>query len=72
LPTAGTARYFSPPGVYHFQRRTGIIRYSKEELARTWKFIDALARSEGLDAHAKSASIRQESGKSSKRKEDKE
>jgi histidinol dehydrogenase len=72
LPTAGTARFFSPLGVYHFQRRTGIIRYSKEELARTWKSIDALARSEGLDAHAKSVSIRQESRKSSKRKEDKE
>jgi histidinol dehydrogenase len=71
LPTAGTARFFSPLGVYHFQRRTGIIRYSKEELARAWKSIDALARSEGLEAHAKSVSIRQESGKSSKRKEGK-
>lgn len=60
LPTGGTARFFSPLGVYHFQRRTGIIRYSKEELSRTWKSIDALARSEGLDAHARSVSIRQE------------
>jgi histidinol dehydrogenase len=63
LPTGGTARFFSPLGVYHFQRRTGIIRYTKEELARTWKSIDALARSEGLDAHAKSVCIRQESNK---------
>jgi histidinol dehydrogenase len=62
LPTGGTARFFSPLGVYHFQRRTGIIRYTKEELSRTWKSIDALARSEGLDAHAKSVSIRQEAG----------
>jgi histidinol dehydrogenase len=60
LPTGGTARFFSPLGVYHFQRRTGIIRYTKEELSRTWKSIDALARSEGLDAHARSVSIRQE------------
>jgi histidinol dehydrogenase len=60
LPTSGTARFFSPLGVYHFQRRTGIIRYTKEELARTWKSIDALARSEGLDAHAKSVCIRQD------------
>jgi histidinol dehydrogenase len=29
LPTGGTARFFSPLGVYHFQRRTGIIRYTK-------------------------------------------
>lgn len=60
LPTSGTARFFSPLGVYHFQRRTGIIRYTKEELARTWKSIDALARAEGLDAHARSVSIRQD------------
>jgi histidinol dehydrogenase len=60
LPTSGTARFFSPLGVYHFQRRTGIIRYTKDELARTWKSIDALARAEGLDAHAKSVSIRQD------------
>jgi histidinol dehydrogenase len=59
LPTGGTARFFSPLGVYHFQRRTGIIRYTKEELSRTWKSIDALARSEGLDAHARSVRIRQ-------------
>lgn len=59
LPTGGTARFFSPLGVYHFQRRTAIIRYTKEELSRTWRSIDALARSEGLDAHARSVRIRQ-------------
>jgi len=70
LPTSGTARFFSPLGVYHFQRKTGIIRYTKEELARTWKSIDALARSEGLDAHARSVSIRQESEESSSSKDE--
>ena len=69
LPTAGTARFSSPLGVYDFQRRTGIIRYTKEELSRTWKSIDALARAEGLDAHAKSVRIRQKSHKSSLRKD---
>ena len=58
LPTTGTARFFSPLGVYHFQRRSSIIRYSKEELERTWKSIDALAREEGLAAHARSVTIR--------------
>jgi histidinol dehydrogenase len=29
-------------------------------LSRTWKSIDALARSEGLEAHARSVSIRQD------------
>jgi histidinol dehydrogenase len=69
LPTGGTARFFSPLGVYHFQRRTGIIRYTKEELSRTWKSIDALARAEGLDAHARSVTIRQKSRKPSLRKD---
>jgi histidinol dehydrogenase len=70
LPTGGTARFFSPLGVYHFQRRTGIIRYTKEELSRSWRSIDALARSEGLDAHARSVCIRQESRKSSTSKDE--
>jgi histidinol dehydrogenase len=69
LPTGGTARFFSPLGVYHFQRKTGIIRYTKEELSRTWRSIDALARSEGFDAHARSVTIRQQSNKSSSRKD---
>jgi histidinol dehydrogenase len=69
LPTGGTARFFSPLGVYHFQRRTGIIRYTKEELSRTWKSIDALARAEGFDAHARSVTIRQEAGEFSSDKE---
>jgi histidinol dehydrogenase len=68
LPTSGTARFFSPLGVYHFQRRTGIIRYTKEELARTWKSIDALARAEGLDAHAESVCIRQQGRESIERR----
>jgi histidinol dehydrogenase len=64
LPTGGTARFSSPLGVYHFQRRTGIVRYTKEELSRTWKSINALASAEGLDAHARSVSIRQKPSKS--------
>lgn len=70
LPTGGTARFFSPLGVYDFQHKTGIIRYTREELGRTWKSIDALARSEGFDAHARSVTIRQESTKRSKSSKD--
>ena len=69
LPTGGTARFSSPLGVYDFQRKTGIIRYTKEELSRTWKSIDALARAEGLDAHARSVTIRQESEESQSSKD---
>ncbi len=60
LPTGGTARFFSPLGVYDFQRRTSIVHYGAEELARTWRSIETLALSEGLDAHARSVRIRQE------------
>ncbi len=59
LPTGGTARFFSPLGVYHFQRRTSIIRYTQKELRRTWRSINTLARAEGLEAHARSVRIRQ-------------
>jgi histidinol dehydrogenase len=69
LPTGGTARFSSPLGVYHFQRRTGIVRYTKEELSRTWKSIKALACAEGLDAHARSVIIRQKPSKSRSRKD---
>ncbi len=61
LPTGGTARFFSPLGVYHFQRRTSMIRYSAAELSRTWRSIEILARSEGLEAHARSVAIRRKS-----------
>ncbi|PYV17438.1 MAG: histidinol dehydrogenase [Acidobacteria bacterium] len=60
LPTGGTARFFSPLGVYDFQRRTSIIRYARAELERTWRSIERLARAEGLEAHARSVRIRQE------------
>jgi histidinol dehydrogenase len=59
LPTNGTARFFSPLGVYHFQRRTSIIQYTREELSRTWRSVMILARAEGLEAHARSVIIRQ-------------
>jgi len=62
LPTTGTARFFSPLGVYHFQRKSSFIQYSKEALDRACKSIDALAREEGLNAHARSVTIRCEPG----------
>lgn len=58
LPTGGTARFSSPLGVYDFQKRTSIIRYTQAELERTASSIDRLARVEGFDAHARSVTIR--------------
>ncbi|HEX7957420.1 MAG TPA: histidinol dehydrogenase, partial [Pyrinomonadaceae bacterium] len=60
LPTGGAARFSSALGVQHFQRRTSIIRYTREELAETAPLIAALAEAEGLEAHARSALIRLE------------
>ena len=58
LPTGGTARFSSALGVYDFLKRTSIIRYTKEELARTARSIDLIAQAEGLQAHGRAAMIR--------------
>ncbi len=58
LPTGGTARFSSALGVYDFLKKTSIVRYTETELRRTAGLIDRLARSEGFDAHARSATIR--------------
>ena len=60
LPTGGASRFSSALGVSDFQRRTSIIRYTREELNESGRMIAALARAEGLDAHARSALIRME------------
>jgi histidinol dehydrogenase len=62
LPTGGAARFSSALGVYDFVKRTSVLRYSPAELGRTAHMIAALARAEGLEAHARSALIRLEDG----------
>jgi histidinol dehydrogenase len=58
LPTAGTARYASPLGVYDFVKRTSVIRYSPSRLAQDADSIIALAEAEGLYGHAESIRVR--------------
>ena len=58
LPTAGTARYASPLGVYDFVKRTSIIRYTAARLAADAPAIIALAEAEGLAGHAEAVRIR--------------
>lgn len=58
LPTAGTARYSSPLGVYDFQKRTSLIQCSADGASMLAKTASVLARSEGLTAHARSAEYR--------------
>jgi len=62
LPTAGTARYVSPLGVYDFVKRISVIAYSPAQLARDAGHIIALAEAEGLVGHAEAVRIRGEKG----------
>jgi histidinol dehydrogenase len=61
LPTNTTARFSSGISVYEFLTRSSVERYEKEGIAADAPAIEALARAEGLDAHAASARIRRES-----------
>lgn len=58
LPTGGAARFSSALSVHDFVKRTNTVKFSEPELRRTAHMIAALARSEGLEAHARSALIR--------------
>ena len=58
LPTAGTARFFSPLGVFDFLKRMSVINFSKEELKNLYPAVSRLAQLEGLDAHAKAMEVR--------------
>ena len=62
LPTAGTARFSSPLGVYDFQKRTSVIEVSARGAAALAPIAATLARGEGLEAHARAAEIRLEGG----------
>lgn len=58
LPTSGTARFSSPLGVYDFQKRSSIIMCSASGASELSKVASVLARSEQLEAHARSAEYR--------------
>jgi len=58
LPTAGTARFSSPLGVYDFQKRSSIIFCSPQGASELGKTASVLARGESLSAHARSAEYR--------------
>jgi len=58
LPTAGTARFSSPLGVYDFQKRTSVIGISQQSALSLGRVASTLAEGEGLPAHARSAEMR--------------
>jgi len=58
LPTAGTARFSSPLGVYDFQKRSSVIQVSREAARSLGRIAVTLAEGEGLPAHAAAAAMR--------------
>ncbi|MHB1677094.1 MAG: histidinol dehydrogenase [Sulfuriferula sp.] len=58
LPTARTARFSSPLGVYDFQKRTSLIRVSTKGAQTLGAIAATLAYGEGLAAHARSVEYR--------------
>jgi histidinol dehydrogenase len=58
LPTARSARFSSPLGVYDFQKRTSVVAVSRQGAQTLGRLASTLARGEGLPAHAASAEYR--------------
>jgi histidinol dehydrogenase len=58
LPTAGTARFSSPLGVYDFQKRSSVLDISIGAARTLGPVAATLADGEGLPAHAQSARYR--------------
>lgn len=65
LPTARTARFSSPLGVYDFQKRSSVIAVSQKGAQTLGRLAATLALAEGLEAHARSAAFRLDEGSSS-------
>ncbi|MGA2151166.1 MAG: histidinol dehydrogenase [Geobacteraceae bacterium] len=58
LPTGGTARFFSPLSVDDFVKKSSLIYFAESGLRRLGKDIARIAGLEGLEAHARSVTIR--------------
>lgn len=54
LPTGGSARFFSPLGVYDFVKRSNVISMTSDALADVAGHAVRIARFEGLPKHAES------------------
>jgi histidinol dehydrogenase len=60
LPTGGTARFFSPLGVYDFVKRTSLINFTRDGFDSIADTVAKMADVEGLFGHANSVRIRRE------------
>jgi histidinol dehydrogenase len=63
LPTGGTARFFSPLSIDDFVKKSSLVYFAEEGLKRLGEDIVRIAGLEGLEAHARSVSIRLGNGK---------
>lgn len=60
LPTSGTARFFSPLGVYDFMKRSSLLSFSRDGFEKLAKTVQTLAEIEGLSAHGNTIRVRYE------------
>jgi histidinol dehydrogenase len=60
LPTGGCVRFGSPLGVHDFVARSSVLEYAPDALRRHAAPVSALARAEGLEAHARAVELRVE------------
>ena len=58
LPTAGSARFFSPLGVYDFVKRTNVVSVDPADLIAIGPLAERLANFEGLPKHGLSVAAR--------------
>ena len=58
LPTSGTARFSSPLSVDDFVKTSQFVYYTRDALSQAAKQIQAFARQEGLEGHARSIGAR--------------
>ncbi len=68
LPTGGTARFFSPLGVYDFVKRMSILRFSREGFLDLARAVIDIANIEGLSAHGNTIMIRMKHNEKDRRK----
>ena len=59
LPTGGSARFFSPLGVYDFIKRSSVLYVSEEGFKQISEHARNLAECEGLEAHRLAVEVRE-------------
>ena len=60
LPTSGSAKFSSPLSVCDFQKRSSVMKISKQTAKELSTIASSLAEAEGLQAHAMSARFRKQ------------